>query len=117
MLLLNRPYKHEFNSDSGCRHSASCFQIPPGLMRMLFNGHPWFHPCRYLSPHQVKGSPLSGNGVKWSRPLTRVSKKMIRSLKMESEVATKQITVERFSVVSANHLPRWYERLRRKLVS
>jgi len=35
---------------------------------------------------------------------------------MESEVATKQITVERFSVVSANHLPRWYERLRHKLV-
>jgi len=57
VLLLNRPYKHESNSDSSCRHSASCFQILPGLMRTSSNRHAWFHPCRYLSPLQVKGSP------------------------------------------------------------
>ena len=35
-LLLNRPYKHESNSNSSCRHSASCFQTPLGLMRTSF---------------------------------------------------------------------------------
>ena len=45
--------------------------------------------------------PISGNGFKESKPLTRLCEKMIKNLKKENEVATKQITVERLSVVSA----------------
>ena len=44
---------------------------------------------------------ISGNGFKGSKPLTRLSERMIENLKKENEVPTKQITVERFSVVSA----------------
>jgi hypothetical protein len=32
VFLLTRPYKYESNSDSSLCHSASCFQIPPGLI-------------------------------------------------------------------------------------
>ena len=44
---------------------------------------------------------ISGNGFKGRTPLTRFSEKTIQNLKKEDEVATKQITIERFSVVSA----------------
>src|ERR1700738_2282708 len=44
---------------------------------------------------------ISGNGFKGRKRRTRCSEEMIPNLKKENEVATKQITVERFSVVSA----------------
>ena len=44
---------------------------------------------------------ISGNGFKGSKPLIRFSEKMIQNLEKENEVATKQITVERFKIASA----------------